>query len=156
MAFFVSSYAVPLIVIVILYIVMLRRLWRPSPAMAITRSTRRPQPGNKSHQQNSNRNGWVVIHTYENEDYRNSDFDDNAGCFFSKCSPKISGPKTFFIKTPMFLLKTQFSGKNIEFYHIRVCEKLIDRIKTEPNFKTQAQNFPKAQFFGNSSCCHNR
>ena len=89
MAFFVSSYAVPLIVIVILYIVMLRRLWRPSPAMAITRSTRRPQPGNKSHQQNSNRNGWVVIHTYENEDYRNSDFDDNAGYFLSKFSPKI-------------------------------------------------------------------
>jgi len=41
-AFFVSSYAVPLLVIVILYIIMLRRLWRPSPAMTITKSTRRP------------------------------------------------------------------------------------------------------------------
>ena len=58
----------------------------------------------------------------------------------------------FLPKLANFCSKLSFPAKISNFYYIRVFEKLTVRLKTRPNFKTQAPNFPKTQFSGNSSC----
>ena len=58
----------------------------------------------------------------------------------------------FLAKTPKILFKTQFSGKSREFLLHKSFENTTHRVNTQPNYKTQVQNFPKTQFFGNSCC----
>ena len=92
----------------------------------------------------------------------------NPGFIFQPFSSKLSRPKTpkisklsqnfcqnsqIFAKTRKFLLKTQFSGKIIEFLLHKSFGKTGWFSKNSTKFQNSAQNFPKTQFSGNSSCC---
>ena len=102
-----------------------------------------------------------VLHLLFGQQARNMNCEVNAGFFFQhfrqnsagRKLPKFQNSAKFFAKTHKFLpklanfcSKLSFPAKISNFYYIRVLEKLADLVKTQPNFKTQPQIFPKLSF----------